>query len=145
MSRRKSTPARAFKGIFRPKRIGTLYRRKPKPVPPPAPRPASLPNNRPAQRPRRTEESQPNQVPGARALFEIKKAQSDALAERFCIPHASFVKVVRGITEDSAAEIHGLGQLRWERDALVCLQLFSESFMTMIFEMWYASTSFPTH
>jgi histone H3/H4 len=48
-----------------------------------------------------------------------------------------FVRLVRKITADAP---RGCG-LRWQRDALVALQLASEDFLVMIFEMTYVPTS----
>jgi histone H3/H4 len=68
----------------------------------------------------------------ARALYEIKKMQSNAMAEHFSIPQAAFVRLVREITTRN-----GMGSnLRFQRDALVALQMLAENTITMVFEMW---------
>jgi len=57
------------------------------------------------------------------------------MAEMCLLPFRPFVRLVREIASEAmtAEEEH-----RWERDALVCLQLFTEHILIMIFEMTYS-------
>src|SRR5271155_325256 len=61
--------------------------------------------------------------------------QSAAMAEMCLLPFRPFVRLVREIASEAmtAEEEH-----RWERDALVSLQLFTEHILIMIFEMTYS-------
>ena len=57
------------------------------------------------------------------------------MAETCLLPFRPFVELVREIASEarSVKDDH-----RWERDALVCLQLFTEHILVMIFEMTYS-------
>jgi histone H3/H4 len=70
-----------------------------------------------------------NYLMSARALWEIRKMQSDAMAEVVCCSIRPFQRLVREVTE----KFHP--GLRYERDALVALQLAAENFISMVFEM----------
>jgi len=53
--------------------------------------------------------------------------------ESACTPFAPFTRLVKEITGDQPA---GVG-MRWQRDAIVALQLATEDFIVMVFEMTY--------
>jgi histone H3-like centromeric protein A len=59
--------------------------------------------------------------------------QNNDSAAATCTSFAPFVRLVKEITMDAP---RGNG-LRWQRDALVALQLATEDFLVMIFEMTY--------
>ena len=65
----------------------------------------------------------------AKALREIRFYQGEAMADKLLIPQASFHRVVKEVC------LHYHQGLRWERDALVALQMFTEHILTMFFEM----------
>jgi len=83
-----------------------------------------------------------------RALREIKYYQSAATAEMFLIPQTKFHHLVREIqqgpalVEDLNSNTHC--QFRWERDALVALQLMAEHILTLYFEMTYSPSFLPS-
>src|SRR5579859_5551149 len=76
-----------------------------------------------------------------RALRGIKYYQASATAEMFLIPQVSFQRVVREIQQGPAlvevlnSNVHC--SFRWERDALVALQIMSEHILVLYFEMTY--------
>ena len=61
--------------------------------------------------------------------------QSAAMAETCLLPFTPFARLVREIASEGMAveDMH-----KWERDALICLQLFTEHILIMIFEMTYS-------
>lgn len=81
-----------------------------------------------------------------RALREIKYYQASATAEMFLIPQLSFQRLVREIQQGPAlvkalnSNVHC--SFRWERDALVALQMMSEHILVLYFEMTYPSGFF---
>jgi len=79
-----------------------------------------------------------------RALREIKYYQSSATAEMFLIPQTRFQRLVREIQQGPAL-VKDLNsnthcQFRWERDALVALQMMAEHILILYFEMTYPSS-----
>jgi len=60
--------------------------------------------------------------------------QSHDSASSSCTPFAPFVHLVKEICDDTGTVGKGL---RWQRDALVALQLTTEDFLVMVFEMTY--------
>jgi histone H3/H4 len=84
------------------------------------------------------------------ALREIRHYQSDAMAGALFIQKKRFMMIVREILQDIAGNGHHYALLpagvamkpgyRIERDALIALQLCTESLFTNIFEMAYASS-----
>jgi hypothetical protein len=132
----KARSRRPFANIFRPKCIGPLFSRQSRGVKALARchKGASPPSLR-----RRNAQ-------GVRSIQEIKRLQSNSGAEGFCIPQASFAAAVREITGECVQEIAELcGRrvpgirvegLRWEKDALITLQLVTENLMCMMFEIW---------
>jgi histone H3/H4 len=59
--------------------------------------------------------------------------QNHDSAAATCTSFAPFVRLVKEITADAP---RGYG-LRWQRDALVALQMATEDFLVMVFEMTY--------
>ena len=83
------------------------------------------------------------------ALREIRHYQSHAMAEAFFIQKWWFMMIVREILQDVAGDgYHALipagtamkPTYRIERDALIALQMCTESLITNIFEMAYTSS-----
>jgi len=72
----------------------------------------------------------------AKALREIRYYQSSAMAETSLLPFKAFTRLVREIANEAK---NVKDEHRWEKDALVCLQLFTEHVMVMVFEMTYSS------
>ena len=72
----------------------------------------------------------------AKALREIGYYQSFAMAETSLLPFKAFARLVREITNEAK---NVKNKHHWEKDALVCLQLFTEHVMVMVFEMTYSS------
>ena len=72
----------------------------------------------------------------AKALREIRYYQSSAMAETSLLPFTAFARLVREIANEAR---NVKDEHRWEKDALVCLQLFTEHIMVMVFEMTYSS------
>jgi len=62
------------------------------------------------------------------------------MAEVCLIPFQPFVRLVQEITADVRSIPTVFGAYRWEKDALVCLQTFTEHILVMIFEMTYDSS-----
>ena len=83
------------------------------------------------------------------ALREIRHYQSQAMAEALFIQKKWFMMIVREILQDIAGDSHhalipvGTAMkptYRIERDALIALQMCTESLFTNIFEMGYTSS-----
>ena len=72
----------------------------------------------------------------AKALREIQYYdQSAPMAETCLLPFQPFARLVKEI----AHEVRTINDdHRWEKDALVCLQLFTEHILIMVFEMMYS-------
>jgi len=76
-------------------------------------------------------------------LREIRYWQSAYTAERLCIPCTKFALLCREIQRDVALRADAgvprsfKGDFRWEKDALVALQLMTEHLLVMFFEMTY--------
>ena len=68
-----------------------------------------------------------------RALREIRYYQSEAMSEALLLPQRSFQLVVQEICDVLCPG----KRLRWQRDALVALQMVSEDVIVMIMEMTY--------
>lgn len=64
-------------------------------------------------------------------MREIRYYQSEATAERFLLPQAAFVRLVKEICDRAAPHKN----YRWQRDAIVALQLVAEQVLVMNFEM----------
>lgn len=62
--------------------------------------------------------------------------QISAMAEMRLLPFNTFVRLVREMASEARTVDY---DHRWERDARVCLQLFTEHILIMIFEMTYSS------
>jgi len=58
------------------------------------------------------------------------------MAGQCLLPFKAFSNLVREIAFDAKTVPD---EHRWERDALVCLQMFTEHILIMIFEMTYSS------
>lgn len=81
------------------------------------------------------------------ALREIRYYQSDAVAQSFFIAKKPFIGLVRdiitditGYSRDTPLIPDGMArpsQYRIERDALIALQIATETLMTTVFEMAY--------
>lgn len=65
-------------------------------------------------------------------MREIKYYQSAALDDCLLLPQHSF----RNLVEEIVVKDLGM-RLRWEKDALVCLQTMTEHVMIMVFELLY--------
>jgi histone H3/H4 len=72
----------------------------------------------------------------AKALREIRYYQSSAMAETSLLPFTAFARLVREIANEAR---NVKDEHHWEKHALVCLQLFTEHVMVMVFEMTYYS------
>ena len=78
-----------------------------------------------------------------RALREIRYWQSAYTAEMLCIPRSRFALLCHEIQQDvvlwANAGVPGSykGDFRWEKDALMALQLMTEHLLVMFFEMTY--------
>jgi histone H3/H4 len=135
---------RIFRHIFKPKHR-PVYKSHPNRQPPP-PTPSGL-SRRAQDRHRRRHAQEANlrrYRPGsiiphsitfnllAKALREIKYYQSEAMADALLLPYAAFIKVIKEITDECSPP-----GLRWERDAVVALQMMIEHVLVMVFEMTY--------
>jgi len=83
-----------------------------------------------------------------RASGEICYWQSAYTAEMFCIPRSKFALLCHEIQQDVGLHAHAgvpgsfNGDFRWERDALMALQLMTEHLLVKFFEMTHFF-SFP--
>ena len=83
----------------------------------------------------------------ARALREIKYYQSSYAAEMLMIPQKRFQLSCHEITQDPVVHRRAgapgsfKGDYRWEKDALIALQLMTEHILIMFFEMTYLPCS----
>ena len=62
------------------------------------------------------------------------------MSEALVLPHSRFVNLVKQVTEEVLQEHRGNNhvlRLRYERDAIVALQMMAEHILTMVFEMTY--------
>lgn len=64
-------------------------------------------------------------------MREIRYYQSEATAEAFLLPQAAFVRLVKEICDQVASH----KDYRWQRDAVVAMQLVAEQVLVMNFEM----------
>jgi len=139
---------RTFHNVFRPRRTQSYKPGGQDPV---------RQERRTAERQRRRLAGQPirNAAPGStvlhpvislivvRALREIRYWQSVYTAEMLCIPRSRFALLCHEIQQDvvlrANAGVPGSykGDFRWEKDALMALQLMTEHLLVMFFEMTY--------
>ena len=69
--------------------------------------------------------------------------ESEYTSAMFCIPRSRFALLCREIQQDVILRSHAgvpvsfKGDFRWEKDALVALQLMTEHLLVMFFEMTY--------